>query len=157
MDATLGSLATVFGWAFFSFWSAIPAGIALGLPPVLVGLTVTLSYSAGAAAVLLLGAPLRDRIQRRLAQRADAADEPPRMVRWARMAWERYGLVGLGLLAPMTIGSQTGAVIGLSFGGQPRRLWLALTLGAAAWALVLTLAAVVAGEALFGLTPAPPA
>ena len=53
-------LGAIFGWAFFSFWSAIPAGMALGLAPVPVALTVTGSYAAGAALVLLAGAPLRE-------------------------------------------------------------------------------------------------
>ena len=140
----LAALATIFGWAFFSFWSAIPAGIALNVAPVLVAATVTLSYASGVALVLLVGAPIRERIRRRMLRHDDADSEarPNRMVQRVQAAWERYGMVGLALLAPMTVGAQIGAVIGLSFGARPLRLLLAMTLGAAAWALLITLAAV---------------
>ncbi|NDJ59803.1 MAG: hypothetical protein GYB67_01690 [Chloroflexi bacterium] len=149
---TLAALVTVFGWSFFSFWSAIPAGIALGLSPVLVAVTVTISYGSGAALVLLIGSPIRARVQRRLARDTSAGEaaQPRRMVVVAQQVWARYGLIGLGLLAPMTVGAQTGAVIGLSFGGRPWRLLISLTLGATAWAIVLTLATVLAESVLLG-------
>ena len=57
-----------------------------------------------------------------------------------RRAWARFGLLGLALLAPVTVGAQVGAVIGLSLGARPLRLWIALTLGGALWAAAITLA-----------------
>lgn len=144
---TLAALGSVFGWAFFSFWSSIPAGIALGLAPLLVALTATVSYGSGAALVVLAGAPLRTRIQRRMASRvlvdgasAEAAPEPSRVVRMVENAWRRYGLIGLALLAPMTVGAQIGAVIGLGLGVNPLRLVVAMTLGAGLWALLIAAA-----------------
>jgi hypothetical protein len=132
----LAALGAIFGWAFFSFWSAIPAGLALTVPPVLVVLTVTISYGAGALVVVLVGAPLRQRIRARMTTEG----EPTRFVRWALSAWDRFGLVGLALLAPMTVGSQVAAVIGLTFDESPLRLVIALTLGAGLWAVGLTAA-----------------
>lgn len=137
---TAAALTTVFGWAFFSFWSAIPAGLALNITPALVLVTVTVSYGSGVALVLLVGAPLRQRIRRRMQRDAGETARPNRAVSMIYSAWARYGLIGLALLAPMTVGAQVGAVIGLSFGARPVPLLLAMTLGAAAWALVLTLA-----------------
>lgn len=138
---TIAALGTVFGWAFFSFWSAIPAGVALNLSPLLVAVTTTISYASGAALVALVGAPLRERIRRLMEGRQNkAAARPNRMLRLALLAWERFGLVGLALLAPMTVGAQVGAVIGLSFGARPLRLILALTAGAALWSALITLA-----------------
>jgi hypothetical protein len=144
---TLAGLASVFGWAFFSFWSAIPAGIALSLSPVWVGLTVTLSYMAGVLLVVIVGAPIRQRIYTRMNISADdplatMATSERRTLRWVAMAWQRYGLVGLALLAPMTVGAQIGAVVGMGFGARPLRLLVAMTLGAGVWALGLTLAVV---------------
>lgn len=144
---TLAALGSVFGWAFFSFWSSIPAGIALDLAPLLVALTATVSYGSGAALVVLAGTPLRARIRRRMAARAtvndtsgEVAPEPSRLVLMVENAWRRYGLIGLALLAPMTVGSQIGAVIGLGFGANPLRLVIAMTLGALAWALLIAAA-----------------
>lgn len=152
---TLAALGTVFGWAFLSFWSSIPAGIALDLAPVLVALTATLSYGSGALLVVIVGAPLRERIRRRMAARAAARGEdgeappPNRMVAAVENAWRRYGLIGLALLSPMTVGAQAGAVIGLGFGAKPGPLVLAMTLGALAWSVLITLA-VVAGVMAVG-------
>lgn len=137
---TAAALTTVFGWAFFSFWSAIPAGLALNVTPLLVLVTVTVSYSSGVALILVVGTPLRQRIRRRMQGNADEAARPNRAVSMVQSAWARYGLIGLALLAPMTVGAQVGAVIGLSFGARPVPLLLAMTLGAALWALALTLA-----------------
>ena len=137
---TAAALTTVFGWAFFSFWSAIPAGLALNVTPLLVLVTVTVSYSSGVALVLVVGTPLRQRIRRRMQGNADEAARPNRAVSMVQSAWARYGLIGLALLAPMTVGAQVGAVSGFSVGARPVPLLLAMTLGAALWALALTLA-----------------
>jgi F0F1-type ATP synthase assembly protein I len=142
--ADIIALGTIFGWAFLSFWSAIPAGIALPVSPISVALTVTISYGCGAALVARAGAPLRARIARRL--KPTSPDNPPanRAARAILRAWQRYGLIGLALLAPITVGAQLGAVIGLSLGAKPLRLVVAMTLGAALWSAGITLA-VVAG------------
>ncbi len=142
----LVALITIFGWAFFSFWSAIPAGVALNVEPLAVVLATTLSYGSGAALVVIVGAPLRERIQRRLAKRPASAEpedgtpQPSRMMRLIYGAWERFGMIGLALLAPITVGSQIGAVIGLSLGARPIRLIAVMTAGALVWAVVLVVA-----------------
>lgn len=138
---SFASASTVFGLAFFHFWSAIPAGIALGMTPILVIALVTLSYGSGAALVILVGAPLRERVRRRMENAESEEDaKPNRLMVLVQAAWERFGLWGLAILAPMTVGSQTAAVIGLGFGANPVRLTIALTLGAAIWAALITLA-----------------
>jgi hypothetical protein len=121
--------------AFFYFWASIPAGVALGLFAPLVGLTAWLSYAAGVLLVIVVGEPVRVRLARRLGGKA--AENPNSLI---RRAWDRFGLIGLALLAPMTTGAQIGAVIGLTLGVPARRLWLAMSLGGAVWATGLTAA-----------------
>lgn len=144
----IASLGTIFGWAFFSFWSAIPIGLALNVSPIIVAITVTVSYGCGVALVVIMGTPLRERIRRRMESRqteeSDAPPAPNRMVQMVQRAWSRFGLIGLSLAAPMTVGAQVGAVIGLSFGARPLWLVIAMTLGAGAWGIFLTVA-IVAG------------
>jgi uncharacterized membrane protein len=129
-------LLSVFGIAFLSFWASIPAGLALGLQPALVGLTAVMSYAAGVGLVAALGQPVRQRLLRRLGGKI--ASSPNSAI---RRAWDRYGLVGLALLAPVTTGAQVGAALGLAFGVPPRRLFVAMSLGATLWALLITTAA----------------
>ena len=62
------------------------------------------------------------------------------MQRWVHKAWERFGLFGLALLCPLTVGAQLGAAIGLSLGARPRRLVVLMTLGAGIWAILIVLA-----------------
>lgn len=138
----IAALITLFGWAFLSFWSAIPAGIALGIDAAVVAITATISYGCGAALVVLVGAPLRERLQRRIdKQKAQGGEgKPNRIMALIQRAWDRFGVVGLAALAPLTVGSLIGAAIGLSLGAKPIRLVIALTLGAAVWSILIVLA-----------------
>lgn len=126
----LGSLATVFGLGFVYFISAIPAAAALELPLWLAALAAWLGYSAGGILVALAGEPLRELLMRRLKIQPNP-DKPSLVLR----AWKRYGLPALGLLAPVTIGPQAGALLGIALGAHKGRLLLALSLGAIPWAI----------------------
>jgi hypothetical protein len=128
----LAACASIFALAFFHFWSAIPAGLALGLPPVVVILVVISSYVTACALVIFVGGRIRTWIQNRW--KGASLDENSRLLR----SWERWGVVGFGLLAPMTLGAQLGAIIGLTLNAEPRRLFLWLSLGAVVWAVLLT-------------------
>ncbi len=131
-------LLSVFGIAFVSLWAAIPAGLALGLGPVAVAATTALSYACGVGLVVLLGKPLRDRIMKRFGGKLNSTNQDT----FIHRTWRRFGIIGLALLAPMTTGAQVGAALGLSLGVPPRRLWIAMSLGAVLWAALLTTAVV---------------
>ncbi len=129
---------SLFGLAFFYFWPAMPAGLAMGLSPLLVVLTATLSYVSGAALMLIFGERVRNWIVRRLRRvRTPDPDSPGRL----RQLWDRFGVVGLGLLAPMTVGAQTGALLGLALKARPRVVLLWMAVGALGWAVLILLAA----------------
>ncbi|HEY8900042.1 MAG TPA: hypothetical protein VIM61_06490 [Chthoniobacterales bacterium] len=125
----LGGLASVFSLGFLYFISAIPAGAALGVPLWLAALAAWLGYSVGAVVIVAAGAPLREMLTRRF--RIEARPAKPTLV---HRAWDRFGLPALGLLAPVTIGPQIGALLGLALGASPVRLMLALSLGVLPWA-----------------------
>jgi uncharacterized membrane protein len=131
----------VFALAFFSFSYAILAGLALGLGPILIAVTAWVSYTSGVVLAVLLGDPVRKRLLARFGGKL--ASNPQSLV---RRVWDRYGLIGLSLLAPVTTGAQIGAILGLSFGESPRRLIIGLTLGGALWSILMTAAVT------FGLT-----
>lgn len=135
LETDLSKIVSVFALAFFSFWPAIPAGLALGLAPAVVIATTTLSYVCGAALVLLPGERVRRIILARLERRV--AQGPPGAL---RRAWARWGVMGLGLLGPMTVGAQVGAALGLALNAGARPLFGWMFLGALAWSVLLTLA-----------------
>lgn len=133
MDMIL-AIASTFGLAFFWFIGAIPAGAALNLALPVAALTAWISYAAGVAIIVLIGAPLRTRLNQRFNL---SLEHDPQKLFWR--AWDRFGLIGLGLLAPITVGSQIGALIGLALGVAPARLLAAMALGAALWSLAIAL------------------
>ncbi len=140
------ALFTVFGWAFLSFWSAIPGGMALNLSPEITVLTAVASYGCGAALVVIAGEPLQKRLRQRMQNRRpntppqESAPAATGMLRVIHKAWNRFGLFGLAMLSPVTVGSLGGTLIGLSLGVRPLRLILMMTLGAGLWGSAIALA-----------------
>jgi len=137
------AILSTFGLAFFWFIGAIPAGMVLKLSPLLAATVGWSAYVAGVLLILLAGVPLRQWLMRRF----DVSMEPdPQKLFWR--IWDRYALAGLAVLAPVTLGSHIGALIGLTMGIPPRRLLLAMALGGLLWTLLITLAAVLGVQIL---------
>jgi len=128
----LTGMATAFGLGFLYFIAAVPAGVAAGAPAWVAGLAAGLGYLAGAAVVLLAGAPLREWLVRKL--KIPVERDPSKLV-W-RM-WERGGLLGLCLIAPVTIGPQVTTVIALAVGEKPRRILVAVAFGVLPWCVIV--------------------
>lgn len=116
--------AVAFGLGFLYFVSAIPAGAASGSPLWLAAVSAWAGYSAGALVVLLAGTPLRDWLIRKL--KIPVKKDSTKLV-WR--IWERWGLAGLGLLAPVTIGPQAGSILALAVGERALRVFVALSIG----------------------------
>jgi hypothetical protein len=131
----IAALISVFGLAFLYFVGAIPAGLAQGLDPVVVVVTAAISYACGVGISVLVGQPVRDWVMRRFGRKT--ADNPNSLLR--RM-WDRYGMIGLAILAPVTVGSQIGTIIGISLNAPPRRLFVLMSLGGLLWAILFTVA-----------------
>jgi len=49
--------------------------------------------------------------------------------------WDRGGLVGLGLLAPVTVGPQVGGILALAMRERPVAIFCALSLGVVPWCI----------------------
>ncbi len=142
----IAALLSVFGVAFLYFWGSIPLGIAQGLPPAVVVITASLSYALGVGITILAGQPIRDWIMRRFGSRV-ASDPNSRI----RRVWDRYGLIGLALIAPVTTGAPIGAIIAISLNAPPRRLFVLMSLGGLLWGTIVAVlvslgVAVVQGE-----------
>lgn len=129
----LPKVISIFAVAFFTFWPAIPAGLALGLSPAVVIATTTFSYICGVGLVLMPGERVRAWVTKRWNHKTSSPG-------FFQRIWSRYGVIGLGLLAPMTVGAQIGAALGLSSNTAPRRLFIWMALGALGWSMLLTAA-----------------
>lgn len=127
-SALLGTL----GLGALYFISAPAAGIALGLDWRVAALIAWVGYSAAGVLVASLGAPARDFLTRKFKRLPDLSGH-----KIFRRCWERGGLIGLGLIAPVTIGPKGAALVGLAAGEKPARLVAAIAAGAIPWAIGL--------------------
>ena len=128
-------LLTILGLGAVELWAAIPVGLALQLHPVAVGITAAIGAILGASAVVLLG----ERLRTWLVQWHGGKEEKREHGLIYRI-WHRYGVIGLGLLAPLLTGAPLGAALGLTFGVPAGRLLFWTSLGIVLWSTVLTLA-----------------
>lgn len=121
----LSALFLAFGLGFLYFISAIPASVAAGAPLAAASIVAWAGYFMGPLVVLLLGAPLRSW----LAKKWNLSFEPDERILFWRI-WNRYGIIGLGLIAPITIGPQVSALILLALGVRPLKILLSIGIGA---------------------------
>jgi len=120
---TILKVLAVFAIGAVELWAAIPAGLAMHLHPLLTAVSAALGAFAGAALILGLGEGARAWLARRRGHRD--AGKPGSIHR----IWVRYGVAGVGLLAPFIVGAPIGTVLGLAFGAPAGRLLLWMSLG----------------------------
>lgn len=125
---------TVAGLGIIELWAAIPAGLALGLHPVLTGIASALGSIVALVLVVILGERIRNWIISRR-KRKKLEDENSRIYR----VWNKYGVIGLGLLSPLITGAPLGAAIGISLGAPPSRLIMWMAFGIVVWTIILTM------------------
>ncbi|HET6475641.1 MAG TPA: small multi-drug export protein [Thermoleophilia bacterium] len=135
-------LLSVAAIAIVELWAAIPAGIAMGLPAPLVWTATVCGALTGIAVVVFAG----DRLRTWLVARFGHGGARPggRL----RHLWDRYGVIGWGLLAPLLLGAPLAAAIGVALGAARGRLVFWLGVGAVAWTTVLTVVALLGEEAV---------
>jgi hypothetical protein len=132
----VAKLLTVLGLGALELWAAIPAGFALSLPAITTGVTAAAGAILGALVVLLLGERARSWLLRHRSGKNEK--RPPGRI---ERIWHRYGVIGLGLLAPLLTGAPLGVALGLTLGAAPRRLFLWISVGIVLWSIALTLVA----------------
>jgi hypothetical protein len=126
-------LLTIFALGVAELWAAAPAGVAMGLEPVLVCLIAAAGAVSGGTVVILLGERVQAWLERKH-KREKLEERRGLLVR----VWQRYGVVGWGLLAPLLVGSPLGAAFGLALGAPPRRLLPWLAAGSLLWSVVFS-------------------
>ena len=126
-------------------WAAVPAGIAMGLPAPLVWLATVCGALLGVALVVIAGDRLRAWLVHHFGH--GGAREGGRL----RRLWDRYGVIGWGLLAPLLLGAPLAAAVGVALGATRGRLLFWLGIGVTVWTTVLALAVVLGAEALTSL------
>ena len=121
----------VTGLGIIELWAAIPAGTALKLHPLLNGLASGLGAIIGALLVIIIGDRLRNWLLKKKENKQKNKGQIYRI-------WNKYGVIGLGMLSPLITGAPLGAAIGISLGASPKRLLFWMSIGIVFWTILLT-------------------
>ncbi len=135
-------LLTVAAIAVVELWAAVPAGVAMGLPALLVWAATVGGAVTGIVLIVLAGDRLRAWL---IARFGHGGARPGGRL---RRLWDRYGVIGWGLLAPLLLGAPLAAAIGVALGAARGRLVFWLGAGVVVWTSVLAVLSVVGEEAL---------
>ena len=122
---------------------AVPAGILLGLDPVVTVIFAVLGNLITIALFAYAGRNLRDWVVRR---RVAEGKEPesPKFAK-ARVAYEKYGIYGMAILDPILIGSPFSAAVAVAAGVKPLKVTVILSVAVTLWASVIAWAVVALG------------
>ncbi|HNW26955.1 MAG TPA: small multi-drug export protein [Spirochaetota bacterium] len=116
------------------FWGGFPAALAFKFHVLAAGLITAAGAEAAVMLVLLMGRPL----QEYLLKRFPAWLEKTRNGK-AGAIFQKYGMPGLGLIAPVMPGAPQAALIGLALSAKPGKILLWITAGIVLWAVIVTI------------------
>lgn len=127
--------------------AVVPAGILLGLDPVLtvvsasVGNIITITVFAYGG-----GAIRKWIISRRVANGKEA--EAPKFVK-AQQTFDKYGIYGMAVLGPVLIGTQFAAAASVAAGVKPLKVTVLISAATVIWAAVIAWVMVALGVSVF--------
>ncbi len=108
---------TVAGLATFEIYAAIPAGFAFELSP----WTIFFASLAGGIIGVFVASFLGDKIRALIARYKKPKESKPKTGIIYRI-WDKYGVIGLGLLGTITVGAPISIAVGYSFNVSPIKL-----------------------------------
>ena len=126
----LVKLLTVFGLGAVEVWVAIPAGFAMKLPPSVIAITAASGAMFGSFIILNIGEKIRNRLSRHTNDKRN---------KYMHGIYDRYGVAGLWLLAPLLIGAPLGTILGIAIGLPATRLFFWMGLGIIVCSVGLTI------------------
>ncbi len=117
---------TVAGLATFEIYAAIPAGFAFGLSPMIIFLASLIGGLIG----FFVAAYLDDKIKSLINQfRKNKVEKPKKEPGFVLRIWDKYGVIGLGLLGTMTVGAPISMGIGVGFNVSTNKMVFWCSLG----------------------------
>ncbi|MBP2000133.1 putative membrane protein [Paenibacillus shirakamiensis] len=136
---------SVLGTGILELWAAILLGLAFKIHPILTGTLSAVGSIISTLIVIFFASSIRNWLIH-ITQGKNKG-----RARNMNRIWAKYGIVGIGFLSPLITGSLLGAAIGISFGAEPRKLFIWMTIGIIFWSAVLTTVAALGFNAfLFG-------
>lgn len=134
MDVIISTL-LVFGAGILELWAAIPLGLAINLNPVIIGIASAAGAITAAVLVTAVGDSIREKVIKwRYGENKDLKDSKYYKI------WNKYGIVGLGLISPLLFGAPIGAALGVALGSSKKPLLIWMSIGIVIWSVGLTAA-----------------
>lgn len=126
---------TVAALASFEVYAAIPAAFAFELPYIAVLASTIFGGIAGVFVTAFLGGKIREFFMRLKKQKTQT--EKPRNGIVYKI-WNRYGIIGLGVLGTMTVGAPISIAVGIGFKAPLRMLIIWCSIGVIARCAIFT-------------------
>ena len=129
--------------------AVVPAGIVLGLDPVLTVVFASVGNIITIAVFAYGGGALRQWIvARRVATGKEA--ESPKFVK-AQQAFDKYGIYGMAVLGPILIGTQFAAAASVAAGVKPLKTTVLISAAMVVWAVAIAWVMVALGVSVLGV------
>jgi len=125
---------TIIGLATFEVYAAIPAGFAFQLSP----LIIFLSSTAGGLIGVFMAAYLGSLIQRLVGKYRKTKKEEKPKSGFVLKIWEKYGVIGLGVIGTMTVGGPISIGVGVGFNVPVNKLVFYCCIGVIARCAIFT-------------------
>jgi membrane protein DedA with SNARE-associated domain len=135
------NILSVMALAVLEHWSSIPLGFVLGLHPVIIAIANIIGATLGVLIIVFTGERLRNYILKH--HKSKNEEKKPGIM---QKIWNRYGVIGLGLLAPLLTGASIGSALGIALGAPAKKLLLWMSLGIILWTIILVLLGVAGVE-----------
>ncbi len=132
---SLEAIIIIFTASLAELWLAIPLGLVMGVNPII----ITIVSSAGAITAAIVVTILGDNLRTRLLKWRYGDENALQETRLYKV-WNKYGVVGLGLLSPLIFGAPLGAAVGIGLGAQKNSLLIWMSIGIILWSIGLTVA-----------------
>jgi membrane protein YqaA with SNARE-associated domain len=127
---------TVAGLATFEMYAAIPAGFALDLSP----WAIFFAALAGGITGVFVAAFLGEKIEKFVSRfRKPAKVSNKKKPTLAHKLWEKYGIVGLGVLGTFIVGAPVSIAVGVGFNVNMHRLATWCCVGVLSRCIIFTL------------------
>ena len=118
--------------SFLELWAGIPLGLALNLNPFFIVIFAALGSISSALIVSFLGENIKKRFIKLRYKDKDLKKGTFYKI------WNKYGIIGLGLLSPLLFGAPLGAALGIILGADRKTLIVWMSIGIILWSILLT-------------------
>lgn len=134
MMNTAISYISIFLISMLELWGGIPIGLGLGVHPILIIAITTIGSMSGVFIVLYIGTKMRERLIKKHPVKGEGKGRSLVM-----RSWDRFGIIGLSMLAPLITGAPIGAAIAIGLGESKKRIFAWMIPGILLWSSILTL------------------